>query len=74
MAIDSQKCVDGIRLSLSEKTGVLRVEDADDSSLSFADGSFDVMAAITVLEFLCDPERALQEMVRCTHRPGGVKP
>jgi ubiquinone/menaquinone biosynthesis C-methylase UbiE len=44
---------------------------ADGHSLPFEDSSFDVTAAITTLEFVCDAESVLREMVRCTHKPGG---
>jgi ubiquinone/menaquinone biosynthesis C-methylase UbiE len=44
---------------------------ADSHSLPFADGTFDVTAAITTLEFAHDAETAVREMVRCTRTPGG---
>ncbi len=44
---------------------------ADAHSLPFADGQFDVTAAITTLECVRDAEAVVQEMVRCTRRPGG---
>lgn len=40
-------------------------------SLPFEDDYFDVVAAITVVEFLSESEKALQEMVRCL-RAGGT--
>ena len=50
--------------------GAFRV--ADGTDLFFADDSFDVAAAITVLEFVADPEAVLLEMVRCTRKAGGM--
>ncbi len=44
---------------------------ADARAVPFASGLFDVTAAITTLEFVTEPERALSEMARCT-RPGGT--
>lgn len=40
--------------------------------LPFADETFDVTAAITALEFVCDPARVISEMVRCVKKPGGL--
>ena len=45
---------------------------ADAHALPYDSGRFDVTAAITTLEFVRDPEVVLQEMVRCTRRPGGI--
>jgi ubiquinone/menaquinone biosynthesis C-methylase UbiE len=44
----------------------------DAEHLPFADETFDVAAAITVLEFVSDPVRAVSEMVRCIEKPGGM--
>lgn len=44
--------------------------DGDIRSLPFADGSFDTVMAITVLCFVGDAERVVQEMARVL-RPGG---
>ncbi|MCZ7526825.1 MAG: class I SAM-dependent methyltransferase [Acidimicrobiia bacterium] len=43
---------------------------ADVGDLPFGDGAFDAAVAITVLEFVPDPDRAFAELVRVT-RPGG---
>jgi ubiquinone/menaquinone biosynthesis C-methylase UbiE len=43
----------------------------DGQSLPFGDGSFDVAAAITTLEFIDNAESVVQEMVRCTRKPAG---
>ena len=43
----------------------------DGQSLPFCDGSFDVAAAITTLEFVDNAELVVQEMVRCTRKPAG---
>jgi len=42
----------------------------DATSLPFKDGSFDVVVAVTVLEFVPEPKKVLDEMWRCV-RPGG---
>jgi len=47
-------------------------EVADTERLPFADGTFDVSAAITALEFVSDPARVAAEMARCVRRPGGT--
>lgn len=47
-------------------------EVADGRNLPFEDGSFDVAAAITVLEFSADPQRIISEMVRCVKKDKGV--
>lgn len=44
---------------------------ADAHSLPFDDNSFDITVAITTLEFLANAELAVQEMYRCTRKPGG---
>jgi SAM-dependent methyltransferase len=44
---------------------------ADAHALPFVEGAFDLVASITTLEFVADPEAALAEMVRCARRPGG---
>ena len=48
-----------------------RFDVADASDLPFEDGSFDVTASITALEFFPDPGTAVKEMARCT-RQGGI--
>jgi len=45
---------------------------ADAERLPFPDGSFDVVAAITVLEFTADPARVVSEMTRCVKKTGGM--
>jgi len=45
------------------RSGEFHVGDAE--RLPFTDGTFDVVAAITVLEFVCDPVSVVSEMVRC---------
>ena len=47
-------------------------EVADVEHLPFTDQTFDVAAAITVLEFVCDPVSVVSEMVRCVKQPGGA--
>jgi ubiquinone/menaquinone biosynthesis C-methylase UbiE len=43
----------------------------DARSVPFASRTFDLTAAITLLEFVTEPEQVLSEMARCT-RPGGT--
>ncbi len=43
---------------------------ADAHELPFADGAFDVVTAMVVLEFVADPELAVAEMSRCARSPG----
>lgn len=45
-------------------------EVADILDLPFKNASFDTVAAMTTLEFICDVGRGLHEMARCV-RPGG---
>jgi ubiquinone/menaquinone biosynthesis C-methylase UbiE len=47
-------------------------EVADAERLPFADGSFDVAAAITVLEFTADPVCVVSETIRCVKKTGGM--
>ena len=44
---------------------------SDARDLPFSASSFDIVASITALEFIPDPEAAIMEMVRCV-RPGGA--
>ncbi len=44
---------------------------ADGHSLPFAEGTFDITAAITTLEFVRDAKEVVREMVRCTRKPAG---
>jgi len=45
---------------------------ADGHSLPFPDETFNATAAITTLEFVRDTEAVLQEMIRCTRKPGMI--
>ena len=45
---------------------------ADAMRLPLADESFDVAAAITVLEFVTDASRVVSEMARCVRKNGGT--
>jgi SAM-dependent methyltransferase len=49
----------------------VRFEVGDAQQLRFADGSFDRTLSLLVLNFIPDPAKALDEMVRVT-RPGGT--
>jgi SAM-dependent methyltransferase len=50
---------------------LVRFEVGDAQQLRFADGRFDRTLSLLVLNFIPDPARALDEMIRVT-RPGGV--
>lgn len=71
--------VSGVDIS-QEMVGVARGKDiraasfevADAHALPFEEGRFDVVAAITTLEFVRDAEGVVGEMARCTRGPGGV--
>jgi ubiquinone/menaquinone biosynthesis C-methylase UbiE len=43
----------------------------DGHSMSFANNSFDIAVAITILEFAADPEAMIAEMARCVRKSGG---
>jgi len=62
---------DMIRIAQSKDIANTSFQIADGLRLPFADNSFNVIAAITTLEFVQNAELVLQEMVRCTHKPGG---
>jgi len=47
-------------------------EIADGRNLPFENESFDIAAAITVLEFTTGPEKIVSEMVRCVRKDKGV--
>ena len=42
------------------------------ASLPFDTGAFDVVTAVTVIEFVSSPLRALREMARCTRKGGRI--
>ena len=51
--------------------GLIRFEVGDAKQLRFLDGSFDRTLSLLVLNFIPDPAKALDEMIRVT-RPGGT--
>jgi len=59
-----------VRVAAGKPTSDVRFSVADAANLPFPDGSFDVAAAVTVLEFVAEPRRVMQETARCI-RPGG---
>lgn len=61
-----------IRVAQNRNSPGVTVHVAEASALPFPDASFDVAAAMAVLEFLSNPEAVLQEMVRCTKPQGRI--
>lgn len=61
-------------ISIAKQRKVTRAmfDVSDAARLPFPDGSFDVVAAITVLEFMANPARVVSEMTRCVKRVGGM--
>lgn len=47
-------------------------QEIDAHELPFADNTFSASVAITSLEFMREAPKVIQEMVRCTKRPGGT--
>ena len=60
-----------IDIAKSKNISNVSFQVADGHSLPFADEIFDVTAAITTLEFVRNAEVVVQEIVRCTRKPGG---
>jgi len=52
--------------------GLIRFEVGDAKQLRFLDGSFDRTLSLLVLNFIPDPAKALDEMIRVTRRGGTV--
>ena len=69
MAVDVSQCM--VSIALEKKLRYTSFYMADGHFLPFKDGVFDVTAAIVTLEFVRDAETVVQEMVRCTRKPGG---
>jgi ubiquinone/menaquinone biosynthesis C-methylase UbiE len=59
-------------INVARREGVAdtRFSVADAANLPFSDDSFDVVVAVTVLEFVAEPWKTLREMARCVG-PGG---
>jgi ubiquinone/menaquinone biosynthesis C-methylase UbiE len=64
----SQRMID---IAKSKNISEASFQVADGHSLPFADGTFDITAAITTLEFVRDAKAVIREMVRCTRKPAG---
>ena len=60
-----------IKVAKSKKIANTSFHIADGHALPFKDNNFDITTAITTLEFVHDAEWVLQEIVRCTRKPGG---
>lgn len=67
--VDISECM--INVARSKNISNTSFEIADGHSLPFKNGLFDMSAAVVTLEFVYDAELVVQEMVRCTRRPGG---
>jgi ubiquinone/menaquinone biosynthesis C-methylase UbiE len=59
-----------VQIAREKRTRNAKFYQADAAAIPFADHAFDVVAAITLLEFVTDPRRVLREMARCV-RDGG---
>ena len=72
VGVDTSAAVLGLARATADAAGARNVtfQEADATSLPFADDSFDVVHAHQVLQHLSDPVAALREMRRVT-RPGG---
>jgi SAM-dependent methyltransferase len=62
---------DPAALDLARARTAGRLVEGDVHCLPFSDASFSVTFAVTVLEFVEDPARAIAEMARVTARPDG---
>lgn len=61
-----------IALARAKRIANVSFDVADAHALPFKDGQFDVVAAITTIEFVRDAEVVVREMARCVRRPGGI--
>jgi ubiquinone/menaquinone biosynthesis C-methylase UbiE len=61
-----------IKVARNKYIANARFEIADGENLPFAAQSFDVVAAITTLEFTPNPAKMLSEMARCVKKNGGI--
>jgi len=59
-----------IRAAQAHNPAGIHYRVADARNLPFRDGSFEIVAAIAMIEFVPDVHAALCEMLRCLH-PGG---
>jgi ubiquinone/menaquinone biosynthesis C-methylase UbiE len=65
----SQRMID---IAKSKNISDTSFQVADGRSLPFANGTFDITAAVTTFEFVRDSEVVLREMVRCTRKSGRI--
>ena len=68
--VDNSKSMVAVARQKNIRNGRFQVADAE--HLPFSDETFDVAAAITVLEFVSDPAKVVSQMVRCIKKPGGM--
>ncbi|MFA6424636.1 MAG: class I SAM-dependent methyltransferase [Phycisphaerae bacterium] len=61
-----------IKIARQKQIPNSRFEIADGRNLPFEDESFDVAAAITVLEFASEPEKIISEMIRCIKKSNSI--
>jgi len=63
---------DMLEIARQKRIPNTRFEIADAGNLPFADDTFDIVAAIAVLEFTAEPSRVVAEMVRCAKKKNGI--
>ena len=69
IGVDVSECM--VNIAMEKKLRSTSFYIADGHFLPFKNGVFDVTAAIVTLEFVRNAEMVVQEMARCTRKPGG---
>jgi SAM-dependent methyltransferase len=64
--------LDMIQVARSKTPGNIRFQAADACALPFKDDYFEITAAMATIEFISEPLRALEEMLRCVKTGGRV--
>jgi SAM-dependent methyltransferase len=74
VGVDTSAELLAIATELARGAGLDAIDfrEADGRALSFADGEFDAVLAVTVLAHIADADRAIHEMVRVARRGGRV--